>query len=148
MDSEYIYFHLDSASELIPFPADDIRELDWYADLPMIQRFYRHWGSEDDEDIQPPSKTESEIGNPIALVRGGDIFSFTIPFYFNEGEVEIGAVATLPSEQNKGFCRRVISEAARRILNSGRRAALTTRPLNLAMQAAARAIGMQQTAKD
>ena len=146
MDSKLIYFRLDSALDLVSFTNDSIHELDWHADLPMIQRFYRHWG-DDEEDIQPPNESEREIGNPIALVRGDDILSFSIFFYFREGEVEIGAVATLPSEQNKGYCRRVISKAARRILASGRCATLTTRSHNLAMQAAATAIGMKRIVK-
>ena len=147
MDSSLIYFRLDSASDLVSFPDDGIQELDWHVDLPMIQRFYRHW-DDGGEDIQPPNEDEREIGNPIALVQGGDILSFAAFFYFREGEVEIGAVATLPSEQNKGYCRRVISEAARRILDSGRCATLTTKSHNLAMQAAATAIGMKQIVKE
>ena len=141
MSSEYVFFLLDSVTELIPFPDDHIRELDWYADLPMIQRFYRHFGC---LDIQPPDETEPEIGNPIALVQNGEILSFAIPMYFKKGAVEIGAVATVPNEQGKGFCRCVISEIACRILASGKQATLTTRTENYAMQAAAKAIGMRQ----
>ena len=114
----------------------------------MIQDFYRHWGNNREGDIQPPDETEPEIGNPIAHVNNGNILSFAIPFSFKEGEIEIGAVATLPSKRNKGFCRQVISETARRVLASGKCATLTTRPDNVAMQAAAKAIGMRQIPKD
>ena len=148
MSVEKVYFRLDSAADLIPSPDDDVRVLDWHADLLMIQRFYRHWLKDGDEDIQPPTEAEREVGDPIALVRGGDILSFAILFHFKDGEIEIGAVATLPSEQNKGFCRRVISEAARRILDTGKSAALTTGSRNFAMQSAARAIGMREIMKD
>ena len=148
MSVEKVYFRLDSAADLIPYPDDDVRVLDWHADLLMIQRFYRHWLKDGDEDIQPPTEAEREVGDPIALVRGGDILSFAILFHFKDGEIEIGAVATLPSEQNKGFCRRVISEAARRILETGKSAALTTGSRNFAMQSAARAIGMREIMKD
>ena len=148
MSAERVYFRLDSAADLILYPDDDVQVLDWHTDLPMIQRFYRHWLKDGDEDVQPPSEAEREVGDPIALVRGSDILSFAILFYFKDGEIEIGAVATLPSEQNRGFCRRVISEAARRILDLGKCATLTTGAYNLAMRSAARSIGMQEIAKD
>ena len=144
MTGQYIHFRLDSTSELVSYPTNDIRELDWHEDLLMIQRFYRYWLPKEHEDIQPPAEDEQEVGNPIALVRNDEILSFAIPFSFKEGEIEIGAVATSPSEVNKGYCRRVICEMARRILDSGMCATLTTGPDNLAMRAAARSIGMRE----
>lgn len=77
MTAEKVCFRLDSSSDLVSYPDDDIPELDWHADLPMIQEFYRHW---DMSDIQPPDETEPETGNPIAFVQDGVILSFAIPF--------------------------------------------------------------------
>jgi len=148
MNSEYVFFRLDSIADLILFPADDIRELDWHTDLTMIRDFYRYWINNGEEEIQPPDENEPEIGNPIAFVNGGNILSFAIPFSFKEGEIEIGAVATLPAQRNKQLCRQVISETARRILASGKCVTLTTSSDNLAMQAAAKAIGMRKILKE
>ena len=59
-----------------------------------------------------------------------------------ENELQIGAVATLPAERNKGYCKAVVSAAAERILSLGYTANLTTKNNNIAMQKVAKAIGM------
>ena len=106
----------------------------------MIRGFYRYFTN---DVIDPPDEGDN-CGVPLAIVEDGEILSFAIPFSFKDGETEIGAVATIPSQRNKGLCRIVISEMARRILESGRIATLTTGTENHAMQSAARAIGMKQ----
>lgn len=73
---------------------------------------------------------------------------FAIPLSFREGETEIGAVATVPEQRNKGFCKALISEMALRILNNGKAATLTTEQENLPMRAAAAAIGMKELSKE
>ncbi len=60
----------------------------------------------------------------------------------NENELQIGAVATLPTERNKGYCKVVVSVAVERILSLGYTAKLTTKNNNIAMQKVAKAIGM------
>lgn len=137
---ECVYYRLDAMDDLVLFSDEDVRTLDWRVDLAMIRRFYRHWT---EDEIQPP-ESEPEIGDPVALVQDGEILSFAIPFAFKPGEIEIGAVATIPAHQNKGYCRRVIAAAARQILSGHLSATLTTYKDNWAMQAAAEAIGMRR----
>lgn len=135
---QYIYYRLESADALIRNPLHEVRELDWYGDLAMIQRFYSHWT----KDTIDPGKNDETVGNPLAIVVEDEIVSFAVPFSFRDGELEIGAVATVPAWQNKGYCKALIAELAFRILKSERAATLTTRRENLPMQAAALAIGM------
>lgn len=139
---QFIYYRLDSLQELRPFPAEDIVVLDWNADLEMIRRFYKKWGAGD--DVDPPGPEETEIGQPVAMVRDGEIVSFVGCFFFREGEAELGPVATIPEERGKGYCHRVLSAAARRVLAGGLIATLTTGHDNLAMRAVADAIGMRR----
>ena len=132
------YFRLDNAEELIHYPDDNIRQLDWHDDLEMIRRFYKNFT---DDVIDPPDKNDN-CGNPIAMTINGEIAAYALPFSFKSGETEIGAVATVPEYRNRGFCRAVISELARRILAAGLVATLTTGADNIPMQTAAKAIGM------
>ena len=73
-----------------------------------------------------------------------EIISFAIPLSFRDGETEIGGVATIPEQRNKGFCKALLSEMAFRILDSGKAVTLTTENANLSMRAAAKAIGMKE----
>lgn len=140
MNSEikFVYFRLDSSADLLHYPSENLRALDWHADLETIRRFYRHFTN----DIIDPPDDGDGCGEPLAIIVNGEIASFAIPFSFKEGEIEIGAAATLPQYQNRGFCRAVISGMARRILARGLVATLTTGSTNYAMRAAAKAIGM------
>ncbi len=140
-ERKHARYRLDSLDELTFFPSDEVIGLDWEQDLPAIRAFYRHWTK---DEINPPGEDKQEIGDPVALVRDGEILSFALPFSFRPGETEIGAVATIPRCQNQGLCRRVISALARQILSKGLAATLTTGAENSAMQAAAESIGMKR----
>lgn len=137
-DKQHVYFRLEDIEALRHPAVHTVVDMDWHADIEMIRGFYRHWS---DEVIDPPE--DETIGNPLVVVIHDEIVSFAAPFFLREGEVEIGAVATLPAYRNRGYCQAVISEMAYRILKSGRAATLTTHVRNLPMQAAARAIGMR-----
>ena len=137
-----VHYRLDSMEELRRFPDEDVVCLDWNADLEMIRRFYKKWGAGD--DVDPPGPEEAEIGRPIAMVRSGEIVSFVGCFYFREGEAELGPVVTVPEARGKGYCHRVLSSAAKRVLADGLAATLTTGQDNPAMQAVAEAIGMRR----
>ena len=91
-----------------------------------------------------PDKLDQTVGAPLAVMNGNEIVCFTIPFSFHEGETEIGGVATIPEQRNKGFCKALISEMAFRILSDGKTAVLTTERTNAPMRAAAKAIGMKE----
>ncbi len=80
----------------------------------------------------------------MAIMGENEIICFAIPLSLREGETEIGAVATIPEQRNKGFCKALISEMAFRILSNGKTAALTTERTNAPMRAAAKAIGMKE----
>ncbi|MBQ4089663.1 MAG: GNAT family N-acetyltransferase [Clostridia bacterium] len=133
-----VYFRLSSLDELRTRQGADVLELNWNKDIEMIRRFYKNFT----KDVIDPPEEGDNCGEPLAIVENGEILSFAIPFSFKDGETEIGAVATLPERRGRGLCQIVISEMARRILESGYAATLTTGVENHAMQAAARAIGM------
>ncbi len=139
MSSPYVQYRMDSLSELRRGPSWPVSRLDWREDLPMIRRFYARFGK-----AVEPDKFGAYVGNPLAVIRDGDIVSLAIPLSFRDGETEIGGVATVPERRNEGFCKALIAETAFRILEEGNAAALTTEKDNLPMQRAAERIGMKR----
>ena len=145
MSNPFVYYRLDSIKSLLKHNMPcDVRILDWHKDLPAIQRFYALFT---DKPIDP-DELDQTVGTPLAVMKGNNIVSFAIPFSFHEGETEIGAVATVPDQRNKGYCKALISEMAFRILANGKAVTLTTDQKNLPMRAAAMAIGMRELPKD
>ena len=139
MSNPFVYYRMDSLSELRDVPALPVSALNWRKDLDLIRRFYARFGHTVDPDGFGPY-----VGSPLALLRDGGIVCFAIPLSFREGETEIGGVATVPEMRNKGFCKALLYEAAFRILREGKAATLTTEKDNLPMQRAAEAIGMKR----
>lgn len=144
MSNPFVYYRLDSIKELKRDAACAVRDLDWHKDLPAIQKFYARFT---DTPINP-DEFDQTVGSPSAIMDENGIISFAVPLSFREGETEIGAVATVPEQRNKGFCKALISEMAFRILDNGKAAALTTEQENLPMRAAAAAIGMRELSKE
>ena len=140
MSNPFVYYRIESLNDLKRFLSSSVSNLDWRADLPLIQRFYARFGN---HQINP-DELEPYVGNPLAVIIDGDIVSFAIPLSFREDETEIGGVATAPEQQNKGYCKALISEMAFMILDKGKAVTLTTEKINLPMQKAAEAIGMKQ----
>ena len=140
MSNPFVYYRLDSIKELKHDAACTVRDLDWHKDLPAIQKFYARFT---DTPINP-DVFDQTIGSPVAIMDGYDIISFAIPLSFRDGETEIGGVATVPEQRNKGFCKSLISEMAYRILCSQKAVTLTTERTNSPMRAAAKAIGMRE----
>ena len=141
MDNPFVYYRLDSLNELNHSPAHAVHALDWHKDLSVIQRFYARFTNV----LINPDEFDQTVGKPLAIMDGGEIISFAIPLSFRDGETEIGGVATIPEQRNKGFCKTLISEMAFRILSNGKTAVLTTERTNAPMRAAAKAIGMRET---
>lgn len=144
MSNPFVYYRLDSIQELKHDAACTVRDLDRHKDLAVIQKFYARFT---DAPINP-DEFDQTVGSPSAIMDENGIISFVIPLSFREGETEIGAVATVPEQRNKGFCKALISEMALRILNNGKAATLTTEQENLPMRAAAAAIGMKELSKE
>ncbi len=144
MNNPFVYYRLDSIKELKHDAACTVRDLDWHKDLAVIQKFYARFT---DAPINP-DEFDQTVGSPSAIMDENGIISFAIPLSFREGETEIGAVATVPEQRNKGFCKALISEMAFRILDNGKAATLTTEQENLPMRAAAAAIGMRELSKE
>lgn len=140
MSNPFVYYRIELLNDLKCNATHSVSDLDWHTDLSLIQRFYVRFGN---NQINP-DEFEQYVGNPLAIIMDGDIVSFAIPLSFRDGETEIGGVATVPDQQNKGYCKALISEMAFRILNEGKTATLTTEKTNLAMQKAAEAIGMKR----
>ena len=143
MGNPFVYYRIDSLSDLKRFPSCSVSSLDWHADLAMIQRFYARFNH-----AVNPDEFDRHVGSPLAIIQSGDIVSFAIPLSFREGETEIGGVATVPDMRNKGYCKVLISEMAFRILEQGKAATLTTEKDNLPMRRAAEWIGMKLLSKD
>jgi hypothetical protein len=144
MNNPFVYYRLDSIKELKHDAACTVRDLDWHKDLAVIQKFFARFT---DAPINP-DEFDQTVGSPSAIMDENGIISFAIPLSFREGETEIGAVATVPEQRNKGFCKALISEMAFRILDNGKAATLTTEQENLPMRAAAAAIGMRELSKE
>ena len=139
-ENPFAYYRLDSAGELKHDSAYAVCELDWHKDLDVIRRFYAHFT----EAQINPDEFDQSIGAPLAIMDENEIISFAIPISFRDGETEIGGVATIPEQRNKGYCEALISEMASRILGSGKAVTLTTEKTNQFMRAAAKAIGMKE----
>ena len=129
MGNPFVYYRIDSIRELNRNASCPVRELDWHKDLAVIQRFYARFT---DTPVNP-DEFDQTVGNPLAVMKDEEIVSFAIPLSFRDSETEIGGVATVPEQRNKGLSKALISEMASRILNSGK-----------AMRAAAAAIGMRE----
>ena len=143
MGNPFVYYRIDSLEDLKRDSSREVCGLDWHGDLEVIRRFYARF-----TDV-PFSHDDSDrtVGNPMAILTDGEIVSFAVPFFFHEGETEIGGVATVPERRNEGLCKALISEMAFRILEQGKTAMLTTEKDNFPMRAAAEAIGMKETGR-
>ena len=115
MGNPFVYYRFDSLEDLKRDSSREVCGLDWHGDLEVIRRFYARF-----TDV-PFSHDDSDrtIGNPMAILTDGGIVSFAVPFFFHEGETEIGGVATVPERRNEGLCKALISEMAFRILEQG-----------------------------
>ena len=109
MNNPFVYYRIDSESDLKRFSSYSIIELDWRKDLPMIQRFYARFNSTVNPDDFGPY-----VGSPLAIIQDGAIVCFAIFLSFREGETEIGSVATVPDQRNKGYCKTLLSENVRK----------------------------------
>ena len=142
MSHPFVYYRLDSINELKhnALLSCAVRDLDWLEDLDTIRRFYAGFT---DTPVNP-GEFDRTVGSPLAVMAEDEIVSFAIPLSFRDGETEIGGVATVPEQRNKGFCKVLLSEMAFRILGNGKAVTLTTERTNLPMRAAAEAIGMRE----
>ena len=138
MSNPFVYYRIESVNDLKRSAACSVSSLDWHADLALIRRFYARFGNH----AVDPDEFDRYVGNPLAILHDGEIVSLAIPLSFRDGETEIGGVATVPDQRNKGCCKALLSEMAFRILNDGKAATLTTEKTNLPMRKAAEAIGM------
>jgi len=139
-ENPFVFCRVDSIKALKRYATYAVCDLDWHKDLAAIRRFYARFT---DTSINP-DEFDQTIGSPLAIMGNNEIISFAIPLSFREGETEIGGVATIPEQRNKGFCKALISEMAFRILSNGKAVTLTTEPSNIPMRAAAKAIGMRE----
>ena len=144
MSNPYVYYRIDDLRSLRRGAPCAVRDLDWRRDLAAIRAFYARLTSTPID----PDQLGPEVGPPAAVMRGDEIVSFAFPLAFREGETEIGGVATVPEQRNRGYCKALIAEMAFRILNSGRAATLTTVRENRPMRAAAEAVGMRPVRHD
>ncbi len=140
MTAPYVYYRISDPRALKRDASRAVRDLDWHRDLEMIRAFYARLR----DTAVNPDGFDSTVGAPMAIVMDDAIVCFAIPLSFREGETEIGGVATVPEQRNRGCCKALIAEIAYRILAGGNAATLTTERDNLPMRAAAEAIGMSE----
>ena len=138
--NKVIKFEISDISKLHKFTNSNVKILDWQKDFELINQFYKEGFAIYDLLKDDPDEFES-LGT-VAYKKDDKIVSLADIMKINENELEIGAVATLPTERNKGYCKAVVSVAAERILSLGYTAKLTTKNNNIAMQRVAKAIGM------
>ncbi len=139
MENPFVYYRIDSLTDLKRDSSYSVIKLDWRSDLAMIQKLYARFNK-----TVNPDAFDQYVGNPLAILQDGVIVSFAIPLSFRESEIEMGGVATIPDQQNKGCCKSLLSEMAFRILKNGKAAMLTTEKSNVPMQKAAESIGMKR----
>ena len=139
MSNPYVYYRMESPKDLKRDLFFSVSNLDWHADLTAIRKFYARFNN-----AVNPDEFDEYVGNPLAIIQDGDIVCFAIPLSFREGETEIGGVATVPDQRNKGYCKALIAEIAFRNLSQGNAVTLTTEKTNLPMQKAAEATGMKR----
>ena len=137
-----IKFIISDISKLNQFTDSNVKILDWQKDFELINQFYKEGFAIYDLLKDDPDEFES-LGT-VAYIKDNKIISLADIMKINENELQIGAVATLPTERNKGYCKAVVSVAAERILRLGYTAKLTTKNNNIAMQKVAIDIGMIQ----
>ncbi len=135
-----IKFKISDISKLNKFTDSNVKILDWQKDFELINQFYKEDFAIYDLLKDDPDEFES-LGT-VAYIKDDKIVSLVDIMKINETELEIGAVSTLPTERNKGYCKAVISVAIERILSLGYTAKLTTKNNNIAMQKVAKSIGM------
>lgn len=117
-----------------------IAYLDWEKDFPIIDSYYREaFGI---SDLLPVYPDDFEHVKTVAYLCNQKIVSLAVIMKVREGELEIGAVSTKPSERRKGCCKAVLRGAIHWISQHGFPAALTTGQDNLPMQKAAESVGM------
>jgi len=85
-----------------------------------------HWKKDDPDDF--------EMVDVVAYIRNDEILSFAVIYNINPMELEIGAVSTAPAQRGKGYCTACTSYAAKKILEQGMIASITTMSDNIAMR--------------
>lgn len=138
--SKEIKFKISDISKLQKFTDNNVKILDWQKDFELINQFYKDGFAIYNLLKDDPNEFES-LGT-VAYIKDNKILSLADIMKIGENELEIGAVATLPTERNKGYCKAVVSVAVERILSLGYIANLTTKNNNIAMQKVAKTIGM------
>lgn len=139
--AEYmIEFIISDICKLHKFTDSNVKILDWQTDFELINQFYKEGFAIYDLLKDDPDEFES-LGT-VAYIKDNKIISLADIMKIHENELQIGAVATIPIERNKGYCKAVVSVAAEKILSLGYIAKLTTKNNNIAMQKVAKAIGM------
>ncbi len=73
MSNHFVYYRMDSLSELRDVPALPVSALNRRKDLDPIRRFYARFGHTVDPDGFGPY-----VGSPLALLRDGGIVCFAI----------------------------------------------------------------------
>ena len=101
MSNPFVYYRLDSVNELKHNVSWPVCDLDWHKDLEAIRRFYARFTN----TPVNPDEFDQTVGSPLAVMDADEIISCAIPLSFRDGETEIGGIATVLEQRNKGFCK-------------------------------------------
>jgi len=127
-----VYYKLTNMKDLNMVNDENIYSIDWYNNFELINKYYKDKFGID--DLQKDDPGDLEMVDVVAYIRNDEILSFAIIYNINHIELEIGAVSTAPEHRGKGYCTACISYAAKKILEQGMIASITTMSDNIAMR--------------
>ena len=127
-----LYYKLSDINTLNMITDDNVQSIDWDSDFELINKYYKEkFGI---EDLKKDDPDDFEMVDTVAYIQNNEIVSMAIIYNIIPLELEIGAVSTAPEYREKGFCKACTSYAAKKILEQGKIASITTMSDNFAMR--------------
>ena len=127
-----VYYKLADIKNLKMVNDENVHSIDWNNNFELINKYFKDRFGID--DLQKDDPDDFEMVDVIAYIRNDEILSFAIIYNINPMELEIGAVSTAPEYRGKGYCTACTSYAAKKILERGMIASITTMSDNIAMR--------------
>ena len=127
-----VYYKLTNMKDLNMVNDENVYSIDWDNNFELINKYYKDKFGID--DLQKDDPDDFEMVDVVAYIRNDEILSFAVIYNINPMELEIGAVSTAPAQRGKGYCTACTSYAAKKILEQGMIASITTMSDNIAMR--------------
>lgn len=127
-----VYYKLSNIKNLKIIKDENVHSIDWNNNFELINKYYKErFGI---EDLQKDDPDDFEMIDVVAYIQNDEILSLAIIYNIKPMELEIGAVSTAPEYRGKGYCTACVSYAAKKILERGMIASITTMSDNIAMR--------------